>query len=94
MPELPSAIAARMRLALGAGFPDGGFNSREFARAVSRKSALISRFFKDAALHELPVRRTPGRVPLHDRPDADRGEDRQPVHAALAIGGVCSDSTA
>lgn len=40
---------------------DGGFNSHEFARAVSRKSSLVSRFFKDAALHELPVQTGIGR---------------------------------
>lgn len=40
---------------------DGGFNSHEFARAVAHKSALVSRFFKDAALHELPVQKGVGR---------------------------------
>jgi hypothetical protein len=40
---------------------DGGFNSHEFARKVARHSALVSRFFKDAALHDLPVQTGKGR---------------------------------
>lgn len=40
---------------------DGGFNSHEFARNVARRSALVSRFFKGAVLHELPVQSGKGR---------------------------------
>lgn len=40
---------------------DGGFNSHEFARKVARGSALVSRFFKDAVLHALPVQSGKGR---------------------------------
>lgn len=40
---------------------DGGFNSHEFAKAVARDSSLVSRFFKDAALHDLPVQTGKGR---------------------------------
>lgn len=55
---------------------DGGFNSHEFAAAVSHCSALVSRFFKEAALHELPAQTGVGRPRI-------RGE-RLPTPEAVA----------
>lgn len=53
---------------------DGGFNSHEFARAVARRSCVVSRFFKGAVLHELPIQLGRGRPRIKGRrlptPDA------------------------
>jgi hypothetical protein len=67
--KTPSDLARQLLRLMERWFPkrrfillgDGGFNSHEFARKVARRSSLVSRFFKGAVLHGLPVQTGRGR---------------------------------
>lgn len=61
--KTPLDLARQLLMLLERWFPkrrfillgDGGFSSHGLARAAARRSALVSRFYKQAALHEAPT---------------------------------------
>jgi len=67
--KTPSDLARQLLRLMERWFPkrrfilmsDGGFNSHGLARKVARRSCLVSRFFKGAVLHALPVQSGKGR---------------------------------